>query len=177
MEDDESYFPRLVSHISGRLRDIALGNPTFWSTIDFIGGKTSYDDIAARLDRSRDAPLDVTVTRLDTREDAEKMLELLYPHVGRWRSFTVEVWEAAAADAVMSALVDAAPRLETLSLSGFSNGPVNPFGGNTPALKSLTVRGVSIVWDTPLFYNLTSLYVHSSNWTNPALLEKCESLP
>ncbi|KAG8862820.1 hypothetical protein FRB96_000830 [Tulasnella sp. 330] len=175
-QEDPRRFPRLFSQISGRLRMIALENPTFWSSIDFIGGHASYDEVSERLRRSKDAPLDLMVSRLDTREDAEMMLKLLYPHVRRWRSLVLEVWETAAADTVMRALVDKAPLLEHLSISGFCNAPADPFRGQTPALKSLIVRGVPLVWESTLFYSVSSLYVHSSNWTSPALLGKWQNL-
>ncbi|KAG9025967.1 hypothetical protein FRB95_009532 [Tulasnella sp. JGI-2019a] len=158
------------------MREIALDNPTFWSSIEFTGGHSSYDEVSERLRRSKDAPLDLVVSRLDTRADAEMMIQLLYPHVRRWRSLVLEVWETAVADTVMEALVDAAPLLEHLSVSGFCTAPADLFHGQAPVLKSLVVRGVPLVWESTLFYNLSSLYVHSSNWTSPALLDKWQNI-
>lgn len=171
---DDADFPILFSQICHNLRNIALANPTFWSTIRFTGGKASYNEVVERLRRSRNAPLDLVATKLDTREDGLKMLELLYPHVARWRTMNLEVWETASADTVMRALVDPAPLLETLTISGFCTAPVNPFGGVTPSLRHLVVRGVPLVWSSPMFLNLESLYVHSSNWTTPETLATCE---
>ncbi|KAG8903126.1 hypothetical protein FRB99_003728 [Tulasnella sp. 403] len=104
------------------------------------------------------------------------MLSLLYPHVGRWRSLSVEVWEAPAADALMRALVDPAPKLQSLSLAGFGHGPFNPFGGKTPSLKNLSAKSMPMLWDSPLFSTIESLYIHCPSWSSQSILGKWRKL-
>ncbi|KAG9040199.1 hypothetical protein FRB95_000128 [Tulasnella sp. JGI-2019a] len=166
-EDGEPDFPRLVSHVSGWLRDVALGNPTFWATITAVATKTSREEILMRLERSKGVPLDITISGLYTRHDAEDVLDLLYPHVGRWRTLQADLRTTYAMEAFIQALVDPAPLLQSVSLFGVSNayGPVHIFGGNVPSLKSLSIRNISLPWDSPLFHDLTSLQVHSSTCT------------
>lgn len=170
----ESSFPTLISHVCSRLRSIALGNAAFWTSIRFVGGRKSYDDIRSRLERSKNAPLRLTITRLLTPEDADMMLGLLYPHVGRWLSFISDDCDKVATDVVVQTLTHDAPILETLSLGACSMTRVNPFAGRTPTLRSLIVKDVSLLWESPLFENLTILDVSSSVAVSPTFaLAKC----
>lgn len=119
------------------------------------------------------------ISGMYTKYDVDEVLDLLYPHIGRWRTLEVDLRTSQAADAFLQALVDAAPLLESATFSGVSNvqGPVHVFGGKTPSLKSMSIRNVSLLWDSPLFHNLTSLQVHSSACTSPSFMDQCESTP
>ncbi|KAG8885865.1 hypothetical protein FRB97_009027 [Tulasnella sp. 331] len=177
-EDGQDGFPKLVSHISRWLRDVALGNPTLWSSITIVGNKTSREEISMRLERSKGVPLELVVSGMYTRQDAEDALNLLYPHIDRWKTLDADLRTSQAADAFMHALIDSAPLLESATFSGVSNihSPVHIFGGKTPSLKSMSVRNVSVLWNSPLLQSLTSLQVHSSACTSPSYVDQWRSL-
>lgn len=169
----DSRFPVLVSHTCTRLRDIVLSTPLLWTDINFVGGKThpgAYDEIAARLQRSSTVPVDVAATNITTKEDAEIFLRLVYPHVRRWRSFDLSVLDAHVAVTLMENLVDEAPVLERMNLSGPGVRVFNPFSGRAPSLRHLSTRSMPLKWDGPLFDNLTTLSIHTPTWTQASLL-------
>ncbi|KAG8927734.1 hypothetical protein FRC02_007820 [Tulasnella sp. 418] len=98
------------------------------------------------------------------------MLQHLYPHLKRWRSLSLEVWEQEPADILTSALIDEAPRLESVILTGYSSKPINLFGGVTPRLQRLSIKTMSLDWKSSLFSTVTDLYVHCSTFNSPSLL-------
>lgn len=169
-----------MSHTCTRLRDIVLSTPLLWTDINFVGGKThpgAYDEIAARLERSSSVPIDVAATNIATKEDAEIFLRLVYPHVKRWRSFDLSVLDAHVAVSLMENLLDEAPILERMNLSGPGVRIFNPFGGRAPNLRHLSTRSMPLKWDGPLFDNLHTLSIHTPTWTQASLLGKCELDP
>lgn len=177
--EGNSRFPILISHTCARLRDIVLSTPMLWTDIDFVGGKThpdAYDEIAARLQRSSTVPVDVAASNIATKEDAETFLRLVYPHVKRWRSFDLSVLDAHVAVTLMENLVDEAPILERMNLSGPGVRVFNPFGGQAPNLRHLSTRSMPLKWDGPLFDNLLTLSIHTPTWTQASLLGKWENL-
>lgn len=175
----DTRFPVLMSHTCTRLRDIVLSTPLLWTDINFVGGKThpgAYDEIAARLERSSSVPIDVAATNIATKEDAEIFLRLVYPHVKRWRSFDLSVLDAHVAVSLMENLLDEAPILERMNLSGPGVRIFNPFGGRAPNLRHLSTRSMPLKWDGPLFDNLHTLSIHTPTWTQASLLGKWHSL-
>ncbi|KAG8941168.1 hypothetical protein FRC04_004692 [Tulasnella sp. 424] len=141
--------------------------------INFVGGKThpgAYDEIAARLERSSSVPIDVAASNITTKEDVEIFLRLVYPHVRRWRSFDLSVLDADVAATLMENLLDEAPILERMNLSGPGDSVINPFGGRASNLRHLSIRGMSLKWDGPLFNNLHTLSIHTPTWTQTSLL-------
>lgn len=172
-------FALFLSHTCTRLRDIVLSTPLLWTDIEFVGGKThpgAYDEIAARLQRSSTVPIDVAASNITTKEDAEIFLRLVYPHVKRWRSFDLSVLDAHVAVTLMENLVDEAPILERMNLSGPGVRVFNPFGGRAPNLRHLATRSMPLKWDGPLFDNLHTLSIHTPTWTQASLLGKWVNL-
>ena len=102
-------FPMLVSHISHRMRELAIGSPTLWTQIAI---RSCLDQVKTYLSRSRRCLL--TISARGSRHSAEQLRQALL-HIDRWRSLSVcpgfRNNEVLARFCTLSA-----PRLESLNL-------------------------------------------------------------
>jgi hypothetical protein len=79
-----------LGHVCRSWRDLALSYPALWSFISIPWRPTSQhlSRIGAQLLRAANAPLDIEW--LDTRRNVNpQLLDLLFPHCGRWRSLRI----------------------------------------------------------------------------------------
>ncbi len=174
--DNAHDFPVLLSHVCRDLRHIALSTPKLWSSIEFVAGQSSHEELETRLSRTQDIPIDISIDGLETVEDAEALRKLLIPHVSRWRSFRLNAIKPDAAELIMKSLVDEAPILESMALTCTSEAPFSPFGGRAPSLKHLYVKHTPLIWDTPMFNGLQTLHLESPSWTATHLLANWQAL-
>lgn len=122
-----------VTHVCRQWRDIALNSPTLWTSISC----KQPDCINAFIERSRQAPLDITRDHLD-RKNAAGALGYLLRERNRWRTFECTVpileWND----------IDDAPQLEELRLVGALRTP--PMSTPTPpSFPSLRLHRVGLV--------------------------------
>lgn len=149
-----------------------------WTPISFRGIK-DVAQVQDRLSRSQNVPIDVSLAGISTREEAELAVQLLVPHVKRWRSFRMDILESKVTDVILNALerVEEAPLLESMSLSngvGISGTPFHLFHGNAPSLRSLSLKNIPLKWDAPMFNGVETLYMASHMWRPDACFERCK---
>ncbi|KAJ4482304.1 hypothetical protein J3R30DRAFT_3458315 [Lentinula aciculospora] len=197
--NDYSYsphFPVLVSHVSRKWRAIALNTPALWSTLFF--------DHASHLERGRaflercsprgsGSPefcsgylLDIVIATVPfkrktvqsddsiSKEELERIFDLLVPVTVRWRSLFLRVRDNTCKKVARDALgrnCGRAPNLEALQLYHFEDynnvdelieatirDPVICFANDVPKLKYLSLIGVNLPWaQTPYLEGLNSL--------------------
>lgn len=95
-EEDE-LFEMTLSHVSQRLRDVAITTPTLWRRI-VMWELSAQPFIIPRLylSRSKDVSLDITISlaALPTPVVSfRSFLDLLVPHIDRWRTLRVSVFD------------------------------------------------------------------------------------
>ena len=150
-------FEIVVSSVSRRWRNIALETPRLWTHIYINVAQSAYELLDLYLCRSKMCLLDITLSRrklrreLDCGPDSEVSikfkgyLELLVPHVGRWRGFSIRRDDSSLqlshAFASLSNLN--APALETLMLEGYIGSYKEIFTAGAPRLSSVELIGVS----------------------------------
>lgn len=84
-----------LARVSKRFRSVALSNHSLWS---FIYGETNFRDIHFSqvklcLERSAQAPIQVMYNALQETDGTpafNRFINAVLPHVGRWKSFTLE---------------------------------------------------------------------------------------
>ncbi|KIM76463.1 hypothetical protein PILCRDRAFT_91563 [Piloderma croceum F 1598] len=109
---DELPFPLLVSCITRSWRDVAINSPSVWSNLIFTTSVHSDRWCAALwLPRSGAHPLDITIDLLGRAK--ERIMNLIIPHVARWRRFSVKAWDRGDLEVVLLPLRTAsAPLLQ-----------------------------------------------------------------
>lgn len=194
-EEPSTPFQILVSHVCSRWRNLVLDTPSFWSKLNFAEGPP-YERSRIWIERAKDIPLDLKIDcRVDDfdpvvseeeidgepilvpeidKEQLKTILDLIMPHVARWRSLVVLVTYYEYMHIALSrfAECDAAPEMETLELGHYEDRdeyeqfvpveyiePFRVFGSNMPKLKDLTLWGIHLDWEgsLPIFGCLTSL--------------------
>jgi hypothetical protein len=85
-------FPILVSHISHRLREVALCSPTLWTRI-FVSLGADIEKVEAYLHRSKGCLLEMTVSadmpRLGSTSSHYAHLRIILSHINRWHSLDI----------------------------------------------------------------------------------------
>src|ERR1700728_807674 len=85
--DSNLPFPLLVSSINKHWRDVALNSPDVWSCV-YVSGWQPLEVTRTWIRRSRGCMLDVTLNlRFIKQADVDLIIDLIVPHVGRWRRF------------------------------------------------------------------------------------------
>ncbi|EAU91045.2 hypothetical protein CC1G_03213 [Coprinopsis cinerea okayama7 len=194
-------FPRLISRVSSRFRDVALGTSKLWSII-VITAQSDSHRIQAYLQRSGDAPLDVFIALEGSWTESPTLLanvrrniDLLALHSGRWRRLLVrclrEDMHLLSAFAPISSLCrTSAPNLIHLSLDvdWVDYAPVDItadpaiFTSGTPSLTCLRLRGMAPQAFRPPLSTVTALDLapyRGLTFTDDmfrALLGECKSL-
>lgn len=170
----------IVSHVCRRWRWYVLEMPDFWSQVHFHQQepRLSMEKYTTWIQRSKDRPLNISINgesfESSGSQNMEAIMELIGPHMERWRSLQVE--QAASEDIriLLGHLKDRGlPRLEHLRLTELSSGPRNfdgrarnpewespeLFAFKTPRLQNLELVGIVADFDSPLYHNLYTLYL------------------
>ena len=153
-------FEIVVSSVSRRWRNIALKTPRLWTHIYVNIAQSAHELLDLYLCRSKMCLLDITLSRRMLRWECgrdvqgfdcrvsfkfKEYLELLVPHVGRWRGFSIRRDDSSLQlSHVFAGLSNLnAPALETLMLEGYIGSFKEIFSAGAPRLSSVELIGVS----------------------------------
>ncbi|KAJ3747454.1 hypothetical protein DFH05DRAFT_1479941 [Lentinula detonsa] len=189
-------FPVLVSHVSRKWRSIALNTPALWSTLFFDNashlerGRAFLERCSPRGSGSQEFCsgylLDIVIATVPftrkasqsddsiSKEELEKIFNLLTPVTVRWRSLFLRVRDNTCKKVARDALghtCGRAPNLEALQLYHFEDynnvdelieatirDPVICFANDVPKLRHLSLIGVNLPWaQTPYLEGLDTL--------------------
>lgn len=164
--DHDFHYAMLLTGVCKHWRDISVSTARLWSTI--YPNRTKL--LPLLIERSRHAGFDVVLTAKHGAGGAAKYStaspKLSIPHwpeplSNNLRQLIVQLDERQMrqwADTLSSAT---APHLETLCISVTRHANVvhhEPlFNGVTPRLRSLTLSGFAVPWDSPIFTDLEDL--------------------
>ncbi|KAG9043760.1 hypothetical protein FS837_009150 [Tulasnella sp. UAMH 9824] len=120
-----SNFPIIASHVCRTWRRYALDTGAFWAIIEFRQARIHPAMMKYKvwLERARDSPLDIYVGphpfKNASVKHAKAIMQLIMPHVSRWRSFQVDRVPKKISRLIFDRLRDvSAPILETLKVDG-----------------------------------------------------------
>ncbi|KAH7906243.1 hypothetical protein BJ138DRAFT_654227 [Hygrophoropsis aurantiaca] len=185
-EDEyEPKFQVLVSHVCKHWRTVALSTPALWTVIN-IGPieRSALERVQCLVERSKGLPVSIRIDceppdDEDSEDDADSpgggdpkpislndlnaLLDILVPHVQRWRTFELSVSSYELMFATLLKLsapsVPAATHLECLQLyhheeaetdifpSPEYSAPLTLFGGEAPRIQTLALWGVHVNWN------------------------------
>jgi hypothetical protein len=170
LEPDDNDDPLVLSnlmlvcrHWAALVRDTSV----LWSRI-IISPHHPLSRARLRLARSKSVPLDISLV-FDTRRDTPgaraptdqilaRALDLLVPHIARWRSFHLAVPEPPQAHAALARCAAPAPLLASLTVRIFNtlqdeetDAPPAPalFAGLAPRLRACTLHALAFDWRAP----------------------------
>uniref|UniRef100_A0A0W0F8F1 F-box domain-containing protein n=1 Tax=Moniliophthora roreri TaxID=221103 RepID=A0A0W0F8F1_MONRR len=182
--------PLIISHVCTKWRKVALSAGSLWTKLAVFSPEIHASQlirISTWLTRSKSYPLEVLLDfRYDewdwdeyshpfTGEMMKVVLELLLPHVGRWRTFEmlVDTWEPIHTFLVQTSGVKEVPMLQSVALSRINayfvtkgqtfqpddlKKPVPLFGGCAlGSLRDAALSGVHVDWTTSYLRNLLNL--------------------
>lgn len=141
--------------------------PLFWT---FIPNEASASEQAIQrwIRKSREAPLHILCIQ-DVRP-VEVFMPLVTTHIHRWQKLEID----GQGSAIGKYIKEPAPLLESLTIfaASFSSDEV-AFGGVTPSLSSISLRGVAIPKDLTFLRNLRDLSLRENkyNHKNPPLTQ------
>ncbi|KDQ09434.1 hypothetical protein BOTBODRAFT_526562 [Botryobasidium botryosum FD-172 SS1] len=182
-----------ISIVSRLWRDIATQScATLWTKISWPVLPISLLELC--LSRSRSAPLDIVLHSAIVRRKADilRFLELVVPHIHRWRDFRVIYYDSRVQD-ILSFLQEASAPAPLLEVLQFNFGPMydpprvplqflQPFCGITPRLRTIN-SNVYIPMSSPVYRGLTELHLYYINYPEPdpirrllGILELCPLL-
>jgi len=160
--DSNLPFPLLVSSINKHWRDVALNSPGVWSCV-YISGRQPLDVTRTWIRRSKGCMLDVTLNlRFVRQADVDPIIDIIVPHVGRWRRFFLHATNHAGMDKVLSSIRRAsAPHLKFFGIRNFGyvgEGSVRSriLLHGTPVLQSVQLEYVPL-WCSPPLVGLHTL--------------------
>ncbi|KAF8526749.1 hypothetical protein JB92DRAFT_3140076 [Gautieria morchelliformis] len=184
-------FNILVSHVSHTFREVAIRTPKLWSQVHISNlDPTQMDFLRACLQRSSGLKIDIS---LDCEEDdfdagfdagldpIRLFMNIVVPHIHRFRIFHVRICGPQALYLVMQFLNKPAPELEVLELCDTDyehtsdeddpypppspGEPLTLFGGITPKLEAVTLVAAHVAWTECSFAGLTKLHLgyHTRN--------------
>ncbi|KAF7986269.1 hypothetical protein HWV62_35188 [Athelia sp. TMB] len=168
----------LVSHVSSRWRRVALATPRLWTRIAWQNSPEWKARAITFLQRSKLAPLDVTVLQSQPEDSTPNFFQSINSHLGHCRSLCVEDAEGLAE--AMKHLSNAAPLLSSVNLGPGTkdhnvyivlHAPLFPSGAphlKTAQLHSLDIDSLQFV--QPAFKSITSLRL-TSLWIDPPIEE------
>lgn len=179
-------FALLVSWVCRWWRDIALDTPALWSCI-LVKLQTWWSSshsakVSECLRRSNEVPLHLKVTLqgiLDgdlERYRMSKLMELLVPHISRWRALDIASDNSVTFNLAFSFMHGQASTLKSLTLrctlvnACWTINPRFPSDFSSPALASLFLHSINFPdsWGEPLtrqFNQLEAFSIHS--FSNP----------
>lgn len=162
-------FPLLVSSITQRWRNVAISSPPVWSNLIFTNDvRTDRWCATIWLPRSGIHPLDITIDLIG-RRTKDHIMDLISPHITRWRRLSVKAWDRIDMQIFLSPLqvrTVSAPLLQHVEFRCLED--EDPYGwlhkhrflADTPSLKSIRLRGLCIRCAPPLV-GLTALHLDS----------------
>jgi hypothetical protein len=173
-QDNGLPFPLLVCSVNRHWRNVALNSPIVWSCID-VSVKQPFDVTERWIKRSKGCLIDVTLTfrGVVRKVDVDVMIDLVVPHVGRWRRFFLDATDRADVEKVLSRVRGApAPYLRRFWIRNFgyigqdsSHSPIISI--RAPMLHSVQLEHVPL-WCSP---PLVGLRVLSLNNIRPTYSE------
>ncbi|TCD67466.1 hypothetical protein EIP91_012327 [Steccherinum ochraceum] len=167
-------------------REVALEVPQIWSTI-YVRQRTTVEMVRAYLERARNVPLQVTITRRGSA--SADLLEALLPDIGRSRSLSLDM-PFEKLELLGGSFPSRAPALQLLRLQAphayrSSNSRLLPssfFKCATPVLEELVVARYRLPWSKNLLPpSLVRLSIHSNSSMHsssiPEIVDCITSLP
>ncbi|KAF7986267.1 hypothetical protein HWV62_35184 [Athelia sp. TMB] len=173
------HFGVVVSHVSSRWRRVALSTPRLWTNVvSRIHDAGSRVRALAFLERSKLAPLDIAIFRLEPDDPSPHFFQLINGHIGRCRTLRIEDAHHGMGQAI-ECLSNAAPLLRSINLGSgtkdrevyFALGaPLFPAGA--PRLETAQLDCIDV--DTmhfclPAFISVTSLRLTNVRLNRPTL--------
>ncbi|KDQ19924.1 hypothetical protein BOTBODRAFT_381809 [Botryobasidium botryosum FD-172 SS1] len=177
--------PLQLASVSRRWREVALGTPRLWSTINMISGSKTLFGIF--LDRSKMVPLDVELRPgtndphpypdsvraprqgrgTDPFQCTVRIFKVIPYHLPRLRSLLLQ--DIPGVD--LKALRSPAPQLETLhciNIRTATNAPIKLFAGCAPSLRSIRLVSTPIVLESYVYSaHLTNLHLERMRYNAP----------
>jgi hypothetical protein len=151
-------FPVVVSHVTHRLREVAIGSPTLWRHI-FVAG-VSLDQVETYLHRSRGCLLEITLSTITIFPKCRAHFESTLRHISRWRSLYINLSTTGAGfrDVLEYICTMRAPCLKVLDVRGYSNELITPqfFVVGAPMLSHITLTAVEIS-PTPTMFPMSAI--------------------
>lgn len=195
----EMKFNLAISHVSRRLRKIAITTQSLWSQIYFREADVRHRWSRLCLERADKAPVDIhleiTLERgwrgLPSKPEFDEVLAIVMKHVSHWRTVSMIAERFCPLHMFLGDFVDAgtAPMLESLSLvyTHPLGRPLRPtavmqqiMGGDpislaqnmAPRLRELALVGIHLTWESFSFRNLTHLHLsHHQPAVQPTVAE------
>ncbi|KAJ3482580.1 hypothetical protein NLI96_g6887 [Meripilus lineatus] len=169
-----------TTFVCRRWRAVVLGYAPFWTTIE----TTNLEQAKAYLERSKVAPLDLSIDDFPPEEDQRQILaSLLSPHLHQVEVLRVKVQHA---EEVIQAqyLGSSFPILKSLYIlsSWYDINYEVDLPLHAPRLRNLQVNRATLDWQSTLYKNLESLTLYHAFRAPPTLhqfldiLEACPSL-
>ncbi|KAH9846357.1 hypothetical protein C2E23DRAFT_744311 [Lenzites betulinus] len=152
-------------------REVAVNTPMLWTRIA-MGTHRSVDRALLKLDRSRTAPLHISLDfspRMEhgtvSTESIITAMDLMRPAIWRWKTFHLTVPSRPQAHVALTRCKEQAPLLEVVSIhvahsmqeDHYSTPPLPLFERYTPRLRSTSFTSFNFNWDPALLNNLRVL--------------------
>ncbi|KAF7970154.1 hypothetical protein HWV62_24852 [Athelia sp. TMB] len=171
------HFGVVVSHVSSRWRRVALSTARLWTEIVWRASdslvwrsKQTEQSLKARaiafLERSRFAPLDITILQYRLEGFSPDFLQLLNDHIGRYRNLCIKDVQQSGLVKVVESLSNTASLLSSIDLSSenmeFDIDIQLPllFPSGAPCLKTVQLHNIDsdfIQLSLPAFGSVASL--------------------
>ncbi|KAI6144353.1 hypothetical protein BKA82DRAFT_29365 [Pisolithus tinctorius] len=131
---------KILACVSRHWRDLILEQPSFWSTIE-VGSGQNLRRMREQLEKSREAPLDVTIRDDDSYDIIHEGLDLLIPFASRWRALTWNEMTTPTRQFIMDHIDGIKfPSLKCVKLKSSYSPPSFLSPTNIPVLEHLEVR-------------------------------------
>jgi hypothetical protein len=184
LQKPEPSFEILVSQVSRRWRDVAIGTPSLWTNV-VVSNSGSACFAEAYLMRSGTLPLDLQVD-ISYNPLMKLATGIIAPHASRWRRLCLRCQHICAIFEWFHSIF--ASRLEFLQIS-LAEGIADDgeelseasrvFVGGTPSLQTLRLQGIGLQHCTPQSATLTTLHLHTlwRAYKPPNFCEMLSNLP
>ncbi|KAG8964358.1 hypothetical protein FRC03_001842 [Tulasnella sp. 419] len=165
-----------------RWYQVIESTPAVWSYI-YIDNESKPQKVRAQLTKSQATPLVIEMENFTS--NGNKMLNILFDHIPRWQSVTLDLtqrpefvamsyagWDSHLSLSDLRRMAETpAPFLRTFDMEidgrfPMPSLPMNLFGGYAPLLRHLRIPHLSISWDNPILSGLTSLSIYAWDGSN-----------
>ena len=162
-------FERVASHVCATWRDVAIGLPNLWNTIDLHvrpASAAALHRLSTYLSRSQPFPLDIFISS----QDFDPVLDLLLPHALRWRQLCLVTSSSCCLSIHHAMHTLTTPMLEYLSIRTDlpHNGSPEPYLNvptlvpqilpSTPSLSFLRLAGTALWMLQPPMSNIRTMH-------------------
>ena len=166
-------FERVASHVCAAWRDVAIGLPHLWNTVDLDvrpGAAPALHRLSVYLSRSHPFPLDIFISS----RVFDPVLDLLLPHASRWRQLCLVTSSSCCPSIHHAMRTLVVPMLEYLSIRTDlpSNAGRQPYLNvpslgpqilpSTPSLSFLRLAGTALWMLQPPMNNIRTLHLEGS---------------